>query len=184
MFQYDNGVNTRAKLDPPFRGYEIDMNGDVFSTKRNRVLTPLIDRNGYLMVRMYDGRGYRCARNVGRLVAETFLRKPSAQADTILYKDYDKTNCHVENLRWVTRTYGMRYERQVKDRERFDKFQQKVRVKYQGDDFLPVPCGTIAEAAEKYGLLYNEVLISAREENPCPSDPRLIFSSEYPIDLL
>lgn len=174
--------NDRVKLLPPYRDYEISPSGQIYSHKRNRIITPIIDRNGYLIIRLHDGNGGRQSKAVARLVAETYLPRKGALRNTILYKDYDRTNCHVNNLRWVTRSYAMRYERQLEDREKFNNPQDTVRVSVLGDDHLPMPCGTIAEAAEKYGLLYHEVMISAREENPCPSDVRYTFHSDHPLE--
>lgn len=173
-----------VKFNPPFRDYEITPAGEIYSHKRNKYIKAIIDRNGYVIVRLHDGRGMRQSKAVARLVAETYLPHKGPNKNTVLYKDYDRTNVHMDNLRWVTRTYSLRYDSQIEEREHFNDPRHKVRVSTHGIDRLPQPVGTIAEAAEKYGLLYREVWQSAQEERPCATDMRYTFSAEYPIEFL
>lgn len=173
-----------AKLPYPFDDYEVNELGEIYSFKRSKVVRPVVDHNGYLLVRLYDGRGNRTSKSVGRLVAENFLEKANKRNNTLIYKDHDRTNCSLDNLKWVTRAYAIRYYKQLEERDHWDQNHMKVRVKEEGSPYLPKPVGTIAEAAEKYGLLYNEIAISASEGRPCPTDMRYTFEPEYVEELL
>lgn len=168
-----------VRLAYPFEEYLVESSGAVYSEKRKKYLTPFIDSDGYNIIRFRDKQGRLCQRNLARLVAYNFLPKPRRGNNTLMYKDHDRSNCSVSNLRWVTRTYSLRYQRQLTVREEYNTPDMKVRVITLGNVNLPTPVGTIAEAAEKYGLLYYEVEMSARDRTPCLSAPKYSFEWEY-----
>lgn len=68
--------------------------------KREYILTPTMDRKGYLCVGITDG-FKKITRKVHRLVGITFIPNPlnKPQIDHI---DRNRQNNRVENLRWVT----------------------------------------------------------------------------------
>ena len=93
--------------------YYVNKEGQVKSTKYNdeRLLKYKWHKEGYPMVSLTQriGKGkvlYVC---VHKLVALAFLGKPptpygrSKGCTMVDHIDEDKTNCHVSNLRWVTR---------------------------------------------------------------------------------
>ena len=80
--------------------YAITPEGEVWSYKRKKFLTPYISGNGYFKVRLLKDNGEK-QYYVHRLVAEAFLPNPEnlPQVDHI---DNDKTHNYVNNLQWTT----------------------------------------------------------------------------------
>lgn len=73
--------------------------------KRGRVLKPWLDSNGYEVIYIAIDKG-RDARNVHRLIAETYLEGSGNGLD-VNHKDGVKTNNRPENLEWCTRKENM-----------------------------------------------------------------------------
>ena len=95
-----------------FSNYEISNLGNVKSlsynnTGKERLLKPKINKQGHLEVTLNknDKHHYRM---VSRLVLETFLGLELGRNDIVMYKDNDKTNCHLDNMYVISR--GKRQE--------------------------------------------------------------------------
>lgn len=54
-----------------------------------------------LNIRLPKGKSFN--RYVHKLVAETFVKKPSEEHKFVIHNDFDKLSNHFENLKWVTR---------------------------------------------------------------------------------
>lgn len=92
---------------PGFDGYSITTNGRVFSHKHNRMLSPKIDKYGYVVFSLYkDGKSFY--RTAHRLVAMTYIDNPS-KLPCVNHINEDKTDNHVSNLEWCTHRYNNNY---------------------------------------------------------------------------
>lgn len=88
----------------PIPGYEshylVSENGEVWSVRRKRVLTPATDKYGYLyFVLSVDG--VRKTAKAHRLVAMAFIENYASKA-TVNHKNGVRTDNRVANLEWAT----------------------------------------------------------------------------------
>ncbi|MFO8087082.1 MAG: NUMOD4 domain-containing protein [Bacteroidales bacterium] len=90
----------------PEEHYLISNYGRIKSFKRNPIHGEFINGGklkGYncLSVKLSNGR--RTTRYIHKLVAELFSPKEDSAQTFVIHLDYDKSNNHVDNLRWVTK---------------------------------------------------------------------------------
>ena len=81
---------------------------------QGRVLTPMIDKDGYLRVNLYKDTKMK-THTIHRLVAQAFLPNPD-NLPQVNHKDEDKTNNFISltnpddsNLEWCTNEYNVNY---------------------------------------------------------------------------
>lgn len=94
------------------RLYQISNLGRVKSlnyngTKKEKVLKPTLNDNGYYVVYLYKNKRRKTIR-VHRLVAETFISN-SKNKPQVNHKDGNKQNNGVENLEWCTNQDNVRH---------------------------------------------------------------------------
>ena len=80
--------------------YQISNYGAVKNIKINKLLTPLIDKNGYIIYSLVKNKKSSLFK-AHRLVAETFIQNVENKPQ-VNHKDGNKKNNYVENLEWVT----------------------------------------------------------------------------------
>ncbi len=88
-----------------FYNYEVNINGEIRSTKTGKLLKPQRSWNGYRRVTLwvgYNRKGFM----VHRIVAEAFLSNPEKLKE-VNHKDFDKTNNSVDNLEWCSKQQNM-----------------------------------------------------------------------------
>lgn len=90
-----------------FENYAVDENGNVFNTRKNKVLSQQQEKNGYMSVALFS-KGKVKRKKVHRLVAEAFLPNPD-NLPQVNHKDENKRNNNVKNLEWCTAQYNNHY---------------------------------------------------------------------------
>jgi hypothetical protein len=84
------------KRIPQYPEYSVTKDGQVWSHKSNKFLTPVSNGIGYLRVQFGGKTKY-----VHRLVAETYLPNPASK-EQVNHIDGNKTNNSLTNLEWCT----------------------------------------------------------------------------------
>ena len=94
---------------PSHPDYAVDKDGNVYSSKADRLLTQHTEQ-GYKRVAIRSGREYKL--KVHRIVAETYIPNPN-KLPQVNHIDGDKTNNTVSNLEWVSAKDNMRHAYQT-----------------------------------------------------------------------
>lgn len=84
--------------------YLINENGEIFSTKTNRIIKVFPDKDGYIKAHLYDkSKGKYVNYLIHRLVLENFVGPAPVDKPEVHHKDRNRANNNVENLEWVSR---------------------------------------------------------------------------------
>lgn len=121
-----------------FEDYEISNEGQVFSHKSNKFLSPWLSGRGYLQVGLRkDGRTY--TKTVHRLVAKTFIPNPN-NLPVVNHLDENQTNNRVENLEWCSQEHNVKYSS-------YKNWKPVASYNLQGELIAEYPCLTAAAEA-------------------------------------
>ena len=83
--------------------YAITEDGQVWSYRSNRFLTPHKEKGGYLQIRLYKN-GCKKTFKIHRLMMETYCPNENANILDVDHIDFDVINNCLSNLRWIDRT--------------------------------------------------------------------------------
>lgn len=86
--------------------YSVSPNGEVYSVRKNKLLSPFVSRSGYSQVEL-NLNGVAKKHSIHRLVAEAYIPNPNC-LPCVNHKDGNKLNNNVSNLEWCT--YGENME--------------------------------------------------------------------------
>jgi hypothetical protein len=107
------------KIINEFPDYMINEYGVIYKVhgkKKNRIMQPKIDKDGYYHIGLRNEHG-RFFKRVHRLVAETFIPNYNDEFDIVNHIDGNKQNNHFTNLEWCDVQYNTAYTFQVLGRE-------------------------------------------------------------------
>ena len=85
-------------LNTNYIAYE---DGRIYSKRMKKFLTPKVNHDGYHRIQIWKNNKCNMIQ-WHKVIAETFLPKPSEKHTVVNHKDGDKTNNVVDNLEWVT----------------------------------------------------------------------------------
>ena len=83
-----------------YEGYSISKDGEIWSERSNKLLSPFPDKKGYLLCNLYRN-GIRKQHKIHRLVALTFIPNPENKPQ-VNHIDGNKANNHIDNLEWAS----------------------------------------------------------------------------------
>ena len=90
-----------------YENYVVSNLGNLKNIKRNKLLSPGLDKDGYKLVILYKN-NKPSTRRVHRLVAQTFIPN-HADKPQVNHKNEVRTDNRVENLEWMTSEENMNY---------------------------------------------------------------------------
>lgn len=90
-----------------YENYVVSNLGNVKNIKRNKLLSPGLNKDGYKLVVLYKN-NKPLTRTVHRLVAQTFIPN-YANKPQVNHKNEVRTDNRVENLEWMTSKENMNY---------------------------------------------------------------------------
>lgn len=100
--------------------YIIYENGNVLSRINNNVLSPVVNNNGYLVVKLES-----IVYSVHRLVAQHFIPNPY-DLPQVNHIDGDKSNNHFSNLEWCTSEHNNQHALKAGLRKGFVPYDTKL----------------------------------------------------------
>lgn len=86
--------------------YEISNYGRIKSFKVDKTNGTIINGSvlkGYKILNIKLENGKRTTKYIHKLVAELFIPKDNDMQEYVIHLDFDKSNNHIENLKWVTK---------------------------------------------------------------------------------
>ncbi len=107
------------------------------TTEKERLVKGSINPNGSIRITIrLDNKDKRKYILVHRFVADNFLRIPSDEHKFVVHTDFDKSNNHFQNLKWMTQSElnehaktSPRYEQAIKKRKEYYKLtESKVKI--------------------------------------------------------
>ncbi|AFK03043.1 NUMOD4 domain-containing protein [Emticicia oligotrophica DSM 17448] len=105
-------IEVEGVENPP--RYEVSNFGRLRSFQNNEkgevIKGSVIQGYKSLNIRLPKGKSFN--RYVHKLVAETFVSKPSPEHKFVIHLDFDKMSNHFENLKWVTKDEMVEHNRQ------------------------------------------------------------------------
>ena len=87
--------------------YMVDELGNVFSKRRNKILSPKINHDGYLRIQLWNKNECEYV-SIHRLIAETFIENNEGKP-FVNHIDGNKQNNMVENLEWCTQKENIKH---------------------------------------------------------------------------
>lgn len=135
--------------------YMVSNTGKVYSCIRNKIMTDC-DSHGYRHLGLTK-KGKERKHVVHRLVAQAFIPNPFGKPE-INHIDENKTNNHVDNLNWCTRTENLthgtfieRRKRTISTSEKWDagvkrKYKSVIGVHVETNDTIELSCMTIGNS--------------------------------------
>jgi|ETNvirnome_6_100_1030635.scaffolds.fasta_scaffold128073_1 hypothetical protein len=84
---------------PNYPGYDITMDGKIYSTKRKKFLSSYTGKDGFVRVTLYQKDKGRVIVYPHKLVAEIYIDNPLSYK-FVKHKDDDKSNNNADNLKW------------------------------------------------------------------------------------
>ncbi|CAL6102639.1 HNH_endonuclease [Hexamita inflata] len=97
----------QTKTIQGFSRYQIDRQGNIFDTKKNKQIKQTQEPTGYMRVKLCDENNKRFNKLVHRLLAEAFIPNPLGLA-VVNHKNRVRNDNRLENIEWSTQSDNCR----------------------------------------------------------------------------
>lgn len=94
----------RIKDIENWEDYSIDINGNVFSKRRNKYMKPVKNKSGYSVIQLHKNMKFKTF-TIHRLIAKAFIPNPN-NYPCINHIDGNKLNNDISNLEWCTHKHN------------------------------------------------------------------------------
>ena len=91
-----------------FPGYEVSTLGRFRNKRTGKYLNGTLASNGYVHIGLFRA-GAQHTRLAHRLVAETFMERPSPKHTDVNHRNKTRTDNRLHNLEWATRSHNSRH---------------------------------------------------------------------------
>lgn len=143
--------------------YEVNEFGQIRSVRKNIILTPKKNHDGYLRIQLWDHRKCHFV-SIHILVGEAFLEKPPGQNVVINHKSGIKDDNRVENLEWVSQQENIAHAwRTGLSRSHLNSNGKKCRQFTKDGDFVREFLSTM-EVERVLGICHTDISASAKRK--------------------
>lgn len=127
-----------------FPDYSVNEYGEILNNRRNIILRPRVNKQGFLMVGLCREKK-QFTKSVAYIVGETFLPpKRNHLQNSIIHLNGDREDCRASNLMWRPRWFSIRYHQMFDDLP----FRVRVRIQETGERFA-----SLREFCTTYGCI-------------------------------
>lgn len=145
-----------------FPGYSISSLGRVANTRLNRIIKPVVTKDGTAKVNLYKD-GKQCTRSLKVLLGNEFVKGKTKVFNTIIHLDGDVSNNEISNLAWRPRWFALKYRWQMSELEYYKKTKVGAIIDVRSGLVYE---GGIVHAGLTNGLLFSEILLSLGDQTP------------------
>lgn len=148
-------------------GYVVSSLGEVLHQRSGRTKRPSKNQYGTYFVNLMDDFGKQRSFPIANLVAYTFIGidPDHPNRNTLIFKDGDRSNFTVENLAYRTRSYAIRYNKQVASGD-WSKYDRSFAIESEDANGRIQRFPSIVEASMAHGVLPEDILSSIRRRKP------------------
>lgn len=134
--------------------YEVDTEGNVYSLRFNRKLSPKNNWDGYLRIQLWDHGKCRFVA-IHRLIAEAFVPNPDNKP-LINHKNGNKQDNRAENLEWCTQQENIRHAWSEGLSKKHHNYSRPV-IQYSKDGSLIKHWSSQMDAERALGIYHNNI---------------------------
>lgn len=147
---------------PKNNNYLVSENGEIFSKRFNKKLTPKVNWDGYFRIQIWKNNKCKFV-SWHRVVAETFIPNPN-NLPCVNHKDGNKQNNSVDNLEWCSQSENIKHawETGLSTKENHSKYGKVAHFDSNGNLIKIYQCPSVA--SEESGANYFTILNSAKKK--------------------
>lgn len=148
----------RTLLD--FPSYEVSSFGNLYNSRRRRMMRISYTRRGHAKITLTDQLGVRHTRSVALLVADAFVKPPNHLCDHVMVLSGESADVRASNLVWRPRGFTRRYFIQIHAHQPLNYKNIPVRNVQTGQEY-----SCVIDLGIQEGLLFDDIWRSMHTGN-------------------